>query len=369
MARPRRNTGPVWALGLMSGTSLDGVDAAMVLTDGVAVQEFGPSAFRPYTDAERAVLRVALGRWPGEDGVAEAAAVVDAAHAEVARGFDGVDLIGCHGQTLAHAPKTHGTHQAGDGDVLAEATGVPVVWDFRSADVAFGGEGAPLAPFYHHALARRMGTHGPVAFVNIGGVANITWVDASIADPAQRGAIVAFDTGPGNALMDDLMLRRTGRAFDAGGEMAARGVVDTGAVEAAMRDPYFSRTPPKSLDRDHWAGLGAQVHAMDEADALATLATVTAMGIEAGIALCPAMPERVMLCGGGRKNAHLATLLTGLVDARVEAVEEAGFDGDMLEAQAFAFLAVRALRGMVTSAPGTTGVRAAVSGGRISRPG
>lgn len=369
MAHARKPAAPVWALGMMSGTSLDGVDAAMVLTDGVEVLEFGPAAFRPYTDAEREVLRAALGRWPGEDGVAEAAAVVDAAHAEVAAGFEGVELIGFHGQTLAHDPRARGTHQAGDGDALAAATGCAVVWDFRSADVAFGGEGAPLAPFYHHALARRMGAGAPVGFVNIGGVANITWADPRIADPAARGAIVAFDTGPGNALMDDLLRARGGPAFDADGERAARGTPDERIVARALADPFFARTPPKSLDRDHWAGLAAEVHAMDEDDALATLAAVTVLGIEAGVGLCPSRPSRLLLCGGGRKNAHILNALQAILEIEVESVEAADLDGDMLEAQAFAFLAVRAARGMPTSAPGTTGVRAPVSGGRISRPG
>ncbi|PTE14854.1 anhydro-N-acetylmuramic acid kinase, partial [Pseudogemmobacter blasticus] len=179
---------PVWALGAMSGTSLDGVDAAMILTDGHRVLEFGPHAYRPYTPAEQATLRAALGRWPGDPGVAEAAEVVETAHAELLSRFDGAALVGFHGQTLAHDPRGRGTHQAGNGALLAQVLGLPVVWDFRSSDVALGGQGAPLAPFYHFALARHIGATEPVAFLNLGGVGNLTWVNPHAPAPEAEGA-------------------------------------------------------------------------------------------------------------------------------------------------------------------------------------
>ena len=360
--------GPVWALGAMSGTSLDGVDGAMILTDGLRVLEFGPSDYRPYTDAERAVLRAALGRWPGEAGVAEAAEVVETAHAELLSRFSGARIVGFHGQTLAHEPRGRGTHQAGDGRVLAEVLGLPVVWDFRSSDVELGGEGAPLAPFYHHALARRIGG-GPVAFLNLGGVGNLTWADPARPEPEEEGALLAFDTGPANAPIDDLMQARRGAARDEGGRLAASGTPDRALVAALLEHPYFFRIPPKSLDRNDFAAALAPVAALPDADAAATLTAAAAACVKAGFGHFPALPARLLVTGGGRHNPALMAMLADALPVPVDPVEAAGFDGDMLEAQAFAFLAVRVARGLATSCPGTTGVAAAVGGGRVSEPG
>ncbi|MBT8408842.1 MAG: anhydro-N-acetylmuramic acid kinase, partial [Alphaproteobacteria bacterium] len=213
-------TGPVWALGAMSGTSLDGVDAAMLRTDGNRIFEFGETAYRAYTGAERAVLRTALGREPGEPGVEEAAEVVETAHAALLSQMDGAQIVGFHGQTLSHRPHVPSTHQAGSGDILAEILGLPVVWDFRSADMELGGQGAPLAPFFHHACARWAGETAPLAVLNIGGVSNLTWLDPSIERPEAPGALLAFDTGPGNAPLNDLMQARRGAAMDQGGALA-----------------------------------------------------------------------------------------------------------------------------------------------------
>ncbi len=361
--------GPVRALGTMSGTSLDGVDAALLLTDGQEVLEFGPTAYRPYTGAERAVLRAALGRWPGDAGVAEAAEVVEAAHAELLSRFDGAEVIGFHGQTLAHDPRGRGTHQAGDGSVLAGVLGLPVVWDFRSADVRMGGQGAPLAPFFHFACARLIGAAGPLAFLNLGGVGNLTWVDPARPGPEAAGALLAFDTGPANAPVNDLMQARLGLAQDEGGALAAQGAVDEAVIAAFLTHPFFSRRPPKSLDRDAFAGLVDAVAGLGDADAAATLTAAAAAAVARGARHFPRPPAQVLVAGGGRRNATLMAMLAERMACPVRPVEAAGLDGDMLEAQAFAFLAVRVQRGLATSCPGTTGVAAAACGGRISRPG
>ena len=361
--------GAVWALGTMSGTSLDGVDAAMLLTDGSRVLEFGPTAYRPYTEAERAVIRAAFGRWPGEPGVAEAAEVVETAHAELMARFSGVEIAGFHGQTLAHEPRGRGTHQAGNGALLAEVLGMPVVWDFRSADVELGGQGAPLAPFYHHALARHAGEALPVAFLNLGGVGNVTWVDPRHAAPEEPGALLAFDTGPANAPVNDLMLARLGQAQDEGGALAAAGQVDAAVVSAFLDHPYFYRMPPKSLDRNDFHGILDAVRELSDADAAATLVAAAAAAVARGAEHFPAPVARVLVTGGGRRNAAMMEALASRMAAEVQPVEALGFDGDMLEAQAFAYLAVRVARGLPTSAPGTTGVAAAVGGGKVSRPG
>ena len=360
---------PIWALGTMSGTSLDGVDAAMVLTDGRDVLEFGESAYRAYTDSERAVLRLALGRYEGEE-VDAAAEVVEMAHAEVLARFAGAELIGFHGQTTHHNPAARLTHQAGNGALLAEALGTPVVWDFRSADVRLGGQGAPLAPFYHFALARYLGLTRPAVFLNIGGVGNLTWIDPAKPGPEARGACLAFDTGPGNAKIDDLLWARRGERMDLDGRLTTAGVVDGDILEALLaRERYFSRIPPKSLDRDDFAAWGPAVAGLGDADAVATLAAATAGAVAKGLEHCPSPPDRILVTGGGRRNPGLMEMIEALAPCPVVAVEEVGLDGDMLEAQAFAFLAVRVLRGLPTSAPGTTGVAAPVGGGQISRPG
>ncbi len=364
-----REQGPVWALGAMSGTSLDGVDAAMILTDGHRVHEFGPHAYRPYTAAEQATLHAARGRWPGEPGVAEAAEVVETAHAELLSRFDGVDLVGFHGQTLAHDPGGRGTHQCGNGSLLAEVLGLPVVWDFRTSDVALGGHGAPLAPFYHFALARWIGARAPVAFLNLGGVGNLTWVDPRQPGPEAPGALLAFDTDPANAPLNDLMRQRTGQDRDRDGAMAARGRVRRAVIEAFLAHPFFLKMPPKSLDRDAFAGLVQAVRRLETPAAAATLTAAAAAAVVRGAEHFPAPVDRLLVTGGGRLNPVMMRHLQRQFACPVAPVESAGLNGDMLEAQAFAHLAVRVVRGMATSGPGTTGVAANVGGGQISRPG
>jgi anhydro-N-acetylmuramic acid kinase len=355
------------ALGAMSGTSLDGVDAAVIETDGETIAAFGPTGYRPYADAERATLRAALGRWPGEAGVAEAAAVVEDAHAALLAGFE-AEVAGFHGQTLAHRPEDGRTHQAGDGARLARALGRPVVWDFRSADVAAGGQGAPLAPFFHFACARRIGATAPLAVLNLGGVGNLTWVNPARDRPEDPGALVAFDTGPANAPLNDLMQARRGVALDDGGALAVQGRADEGVLARFAANPFFDRPAPKSLDRNDFPGLGAAVADLPDADAAATLTAAVAVAVARALPLCPSPPARLLVTGGGRRNPVLMAEIAARTGCPADPVEAVGLDGDMLEAQAFAFLAVRVLRGLPTSAPGTTGCPAPVSGGRISSP-
>ncbi|SEN04254.1 anhydro-N-acetylmuramic acid kinase [Pseudorhodobacter antarcticus] len=360
--------GPVWALGAMSGTSLDGVDAAMVLTDGQRILEFGHTAYRAYSADERDVLRAGFGLWPGDAGVHAVAEVVEAAHAAVLGLFDGAELVGFHGQTLAHDPGGRGTHQAGSGAVLAQVLGLPVVWDFRSADVELGGQGAPLVPFFHFACAKFIGADGPVAFLNLGGVGNVTWVDPRHGSADAPGACLAFDTGPANAPINDLMLARLGLDRDEGGALAASGVPDDTILAQFLAHPFFFKMPPKSLDRNDFAGLLAAVADLPDADAAATLTYAAAAAVARGAEHFPARVSRLLVTGGGRHNAVLMEALAQLMDCAVVPVEAVGLDGDMLEAQAFGYLAARVAMGLSTSCPSTTGVRAAIGGGQISRP-
>ena len=357
----------VMALGTMSGTSLDGVDAAVIDTDGVQVFGFGAAEYRAYSADEHALLAAHLGRWP-EDGVTQAAQIVEDAHLAVMQGFADVAIAGFHGQTLAHDPRGRGTHQCGDGARLAQNLGYPVAWDFRTRDVAQGGQGAPLAPFYHFALAKWLNADAPLAFLNLGGVGNITWINPAFADPTDAGALLAFDTGPANAPMNDLMMRRHSVGYDKGGALAATGVADDAVLGRFLAHPYFARKAPKSLDRDTFKGVSDDVAVLGDADALATLAQAVVDSVAIAVSLCPKPPAQLLVTGGGRHNMTVMSGLAKTLDCDVKPVEDMGLDGDMLEAQAFAYLAVRAARGLPLSSPHTTGVPMPVTGGRISQP-
>ncbi|MXU65871.1 anhydro-N-acetylmuramic acid kinase [Oceanomicrobium pacificus] len=359
-------------IGMMSGTSLDAVDVALLDTDGERIGGFGSHLTLDLDPDDRALIASGFGQWPDPQSnlLAEIEARVRARHLDAlqAIGARSGQLVGFHGQTLSHDPDTGRTFQIGDGARLASDSGCRVAWDFRSADMDAGGQGAPLAPFFHHACARWAGCSAPVAFVNIGGVANVTWVDPAVEDPAAAQALLAFDTGPGNALLNDLMLARTGAAYDADGATAAAGQADAGAVARYLGLPYFLKNPPKSLDRNDFDMVSAWVDGASTADAAATLSAMTVAGIAAAEAHFPKPVEGWFICGGGRRNGHMMARLSAALAAPVGPVERLGLDGDMLEAQAFAYLAARTERGLPLSAPGTTGVDRPVTGGRLSLP-
>ena len=359
-------SGVIRAVGAMSGTSLDGVDVAMIETDGERIADFGETGYRAYSKEEQSVLRAALGLWQ-DDETGAALEVVQNAHSEALAPIEG-DLVGFHGQTLAHDPGGRGTHQLGDGQALADALGRPVAWDFRTADVALGGQGAPLAPFFHFACAQWAGLQGPVAFLNLGGVGNITWVDPSKPAPEAEGALLAFDTGPANAPLNDLMTERLGLPFDRDAALSRKGRVVEGALELFLAEPYFRKMPPKSLDRDDFSLMLDLVRELSDADAAATMCAMAASAVMQGMEHLPKAPERLLVCGGGRHNPVMMQMMAAALDIPVEPVETIGLDGDMLEAQAFGYLAVRVARGKPTSCPSTTGVRALVGGGTVSTP-
>jgi len=351
-------------IGLMSGTSLDGVDAAWLETDGERIDAFGPTLTLPYDDRLRADLRRILDHAPSLDPddrrLKSATARLTEYHvrAVAALGRE-ADLIGFHGQTILHQPDRRRTWQIGDAAELAWRTGVRVAHDFRSADVAAGGQGAPLAPVFHAALARGMPT--PLAVLNVGGVANVTWIG-----PA--GRLVAFDTGPGNGPLDDWITRHAGVPFDREGAIARAGRVDQRVLDRLLGDPYFSRPAPKSLDRlDFAASLAASgLDALSPADGAATLVAFTAHAVAA--APLPAVPRRWLVCGGGRRNPAIMDALRTTLGVAVDPVEAVGWDGDALEAQCFGFLAARTAAGLPISFPGTTGAASPLPGGNIVDP-
>jgi anhydro-N-acetylmuramic acid kinase len=345
------------AIGLMSGTSLDGIDVAMIETDGREHVIAGAALTIPYPANFREKLRSVLG---GVGPVDEIEAELTGLHAEAVEQFlarhpgTTAGIVGLHGHTILHRPAERRTWQLGDGAQLARRLGIDVVADFRSADVAAGGEGAPLAPLFHAALAAPLPK--PIAVLNLGGVGNVTW----IGGPEN---ILAFDTGPGNALIDDWVQRHTGAAADVDGVLAAAGRVSEGYVARFLDRPFFTRKPPKSLDRDDFRDAAPEGLSLE--DGAATLTEMTAAAVAAARRYFPAPAREWLVCGGGRHNPTLIAALARRLGAAVRAVEAVGWNGDALEAQAFAYLAVRSIAGLPLSLPSTTGVPRPMTGGRL----
>ncbi len=360
------------AVGLMSGTSLDGIDAALIETDGAG--EIRPIAFRsdPYSTQARDQLREAsalalsFDKPRASPKIVEAEKVLTNRHVMAVRQLlssagvepGQVDVIGFHGQTIAHRPDRGWTWQIGDGAAMAKALGIKVVNDLRSADVAAGGQGAPLLPVYHRALTA--GMEGPVAVLNLGGVANVTWLGAGEQD------LIAFDTGPANGLIDDWMLAETGSPYDANGAFAARGTIDRTVLDTMLDNGWFDAPPPKSLDR---ADFTIQpVRGLAAADGAATLTAFTAETVALALRHLPEPPRRLIVAGGGRHNPTLMGMISGVTGIVAEPIEALGWNGDATEAEGFAYMAVRALRGQPISFPGTTGAPQPMTGGVVNEP-
>ena len=348
---------------------MDGIDAAVVRTDGAAIVEPISNLTIPYSPEFRRQLQSVLG---GDGPVERVSKALTHSHADAVAAVlkasaltpEDVAVIGFHGHTIVHEPENRRTWQIGDGALLASLTMIDVVADFRSNDVAAGGEGAPFAPIFHAAVAPG---ERPVCVLNIGGVANVTWIGdgASVEADTLFDHLMAFDTGPGNALIDDWVAAHCGEPFDRDGAIAASGKVDIACLKTLMAHPYFDRTPPKSLDRDAFSN--AALDALSPTDGAATLTAFTVAAIERARAHLPVPPRRWIVTGGGRHNGLLMHMLGERFDAPVVSAEQAGLDGDAIEAQAFAYMAVRSLGGLPLSGPSTTGVPSPLSGGRLCR--
>ena len=361
------------AIGLMSGTSMDGVDVTLIESDGEAIVCRAEGLLLPYDDDIRAAIERAVeaasilsdrNARPGP--VAQAEAAVTRAHIDAVKAYlashdlsaSDIDVIGFHGQTLLHRPDESLTIQIGDGGMLARETGIEVVYDLRANDIAQGGQGAPLVPVYHRALVRQAGLELPVAVVNIGGVANVSWIGAD-------GGMVAFDTGPGNAMLDDWMVSRTGRRIDEDGVFARAGHVDAQALQRLLSSSYFLKKPPKSLDRNSFSL--EYIDHLDAGDGAATLTAFTVHALAQSLEHMPDKPNEWIICGGGARNPAMMELLTGQLGAPVRRADDLGWSGAFMEAEAFAFLAIRSLKGLPLTYPGTTGVCDPVSGGVLAR--
>ena len=360
---PANRDGLARAIGVISGTSMDGIDVAFVATDGAAQVTPGAGASYPYPPNLRAELQALIAdpARARHDGLADLEQAVTRAHCAAVTRFmreqgltqADIDLVGLHGQTVFHRPQDRFTRQLLDGARAAQLLGMDVVNQFRHADVAAGGEGAPFVPLYHQALAAQLAT--PLMVLNWGGVGNVTYL--SDAPP------LAFDTGPANALVDDWVLRHFGMPYDADGTICASGVADHGIVAALMDNPYFARKPPKSLDRNEFHRQAAIAETLSPQDGAATLAAFTIEATAAALRHVPAPPRRWLVCGGGRLNRFLMRGLAARLGVPVEPVEAVGWNGDDLEAQCFAWLAVRSRHGLPLSLPSTTNVPAPMPGG------
>lgn len=355
------------AIGVISGTSMDGIDVALVETDGDGALRTGPGRTYPYPAALRAAL-LALAADPeragGQPLLDEDDAVSDA-HAGAVEAFlrdhavaaSSVALVGLHGQTILHRPERRFTRQLGSGARVAARLGIDTIDRFRHADVAAGGQGAPFAPLFHRALAASLPR--PLMVLNLGGVGNVTFIDDD--------ATIAFDTGPASALLDDWVARHTGAPYDEDGAIAASGKVDAAVLDELMRHPYFALPAPKSLDRNDFHARARAVDGLSLADGAATLAAFTVESVAAALSQVPRAPARWIVCGGGRRNGFFMRALARRLAVPVDAAEAAGWDGDFIEAQCFGYLAVRSLRGLPLSLPTTTGVPRPMAGGELHR--
>ncbi|MEM9331217.1 MAG: anhydro-N-acetylmuramic acid kinase [Pseudomonadota bacterium] len=364
------------SLGLMSGTSMDGIDLALLKTNGEQIIERGPSGFFPYSPQTQEMLREALvaaseiterTQRPGNLVLVEEK--VTSLHVHAVEAFlhenklskADIDLIGFHGQTVLHRPDKGLTVQLGDASLLTKETGIPTVYDLRANDMEHGGQGAPLVPVYHQALASNIkqayANQKPVVFVNIGGISNVTYVGE---------ALMAFDCGPGNALIDQWVQKTVGIPFDQSGMIAAEGRVDEAFVNAYLADSFFSKPAPKSLDRNDFKLPEATTLSVETV--ARSFARLTAESIFKSAEHFPAQPLLWVICGGGRQNPHIMEDLLALAHdtgGEVVSAEKAGFNGDAMEAEAWAYLAVRSLAGLPLTFPQTTGCSKAVSGGKL----
>ncbi|GAA6210814.1 anhydro-N-acetylmuramic acid kinase [Hyphomicrobiales bacterium 4NK60-0047b] len=378
------------AIGLMSGTSCDGVDAALIETDGERIFSKGPYCFVPYEISEQDMLKSAMRKVASvcdHDQRLEIASSVEGLVREkhrfaveellkkAGRRADQIDVVGFHGQTLFHEPDASFTLQVGDGEKLSTELEIPVVYDFRSKDMEYGGQGAPMVPVYHHALVHSLVSEGklslPVAVVNIGGVANVTYVGGAgnetglIANNRQcLPDMLAFDTGPGNALVNDWVEAHTGELMDEGGRYAASGIADDKIIRTFLNEAYFKSLPPKSLDRDQFKVPNLEHLSLE--DGAATLTEITAQTIAMSKAFMDATPKHWIIVGGGAYNKELMRRLSCAVARDLTVSENLGWQSEAMEAEAFGFLAVRHLSDLPFSYPRTTGVSKPVSGGVLS---
>jgi len=360
----------IHALGLMSGTSLDGVDVASITTDGIDVYDFGKAYTVPYNDRLRESIREILGLKPDNEENTQRIGKVEEEltkfHADVVNEYtnnyqNDIDIIGFHGHTIHHEPHNHYTHQIGNGQLLANLCNKNVIGNFRKADILSGGQGAPLVPIYHCALSNSF--NKPLAILNIGGVANITWI-------GRNGELLAFDTGPGNAPINDWILKHSGEHMDYNGKLAALGKIDGKVLASLMRHKYFAVYPPKSIDRNIFNEKLEHLEGLSLEDGAATATAFTAEAVAYSCAMyLPEQPETLIVCGGGANNPTMLRFLRQRMDqVNVITAKEAEWDSDALEAQAFAFLAVRRLYGLPATYPTTTGAPEPIICGEFFKP-
>lgn len=344
-------------LGFMSGTSLDGVDAAVVTTNGQNYLETLDFISVPYPEKVKQAVRAAFGKTKPDETTREAERLVTDVYSTIAKQLvkmHDIELIGLHGQSITHIPEKQFTWQLGDGDRLSLEANCPVVYNFRKADMEAGGQGAPFIPVYHQVLAERV-PEDVVVILNIGGVSNLTYIDKT------TDTLIGFDTGTGNAMIDDWVTSRTDMLCDEDGVMASIGKIDQARVDIWLKNPFFAQDYPKSLDRNPFAEVS--VADMGTSDGVATLTSFTARGIAKNLELLPKQPEKVYVCGGGRHNPTMMAMISEASGLEVLDIGELGVNGDAVEAEGFAYMAVRSLKKLPISFPSTTGCIEPMTGG------
>ncbi len=351
------------AIGLMSGTSIDAVDAALIKTDGENIIENIDFISVPYSDEDKKAIRACLGLFEDKDGlIKKAEEIIHKRHIEAIDKLNAsfVDVIAFHGHTITHAPEKKFTWQIGDAQKLAKQSGIEVIKDLRINDIKSGGQGAPLLPIYHYALLKNKNIPLPVAVLNLGGVANYTYI-------SEDEELLAFDTGPANALIDDFINIRTGKPYDNEGKLAASGEYNLDLVKKWLEHDFFKTSPPKSLDRDAWNILD-DVMSMSDKDGAANLTAFTVLAAVIGTIFFEKDPYQIFVTGGGRHNLTIMEGLSEALDIKIRNIDEIECNGDAIEAEGFAYLAVRSLKNLPITFPTTTGVSSPISGGRSYKP-
>ena len=366
----KKNVKKFYSIGLMSGTSMDGIDASLIQTDGFMIYDYIVNCSIDYPVDIKVKLKEASEQFH-EKNISWADihklkrslsdlnlfAVNKLLEKNTALSLK-VDLIGYHGQTVYHSPSDKISIQLGDPKYLSNRTKIPVIFNFRICDILNGGQGAPLTPIYHAARFSKT-FQGPIAVVNIGGISNMTYID--------RECVIAFDTGPGNCLIDDMMTKYFSKEFDDEGRLALQGDVDDKFLTTLMSDEFFNRTPPKSLDRNYFHKY-LKSNEKSPQNLISTLSYFTANTIVDAMKYFPSDVNKIIICGGGSKNKYITQKISELSKKEVITSDSIGISSRYIESEAFAYLAVRCLLNLHISYPTTTGIQSAMSGGSIFRP-
>ncbi len=353
----------ITSLGLMSGTSMDGIDIALIKSDGQKINDRGANKYYPYSPKiKNSLVKLINNKTNSLLEIKEIELEITKKHIAAVKDFltknkidkNNIDIIGFNGQTILHNPRKGITWQIGNAQMLASGTGIDVVADFRTKDLVFGGQGAPLVPIYHLALFADY--KKPVLVLNIGGVSNITYIENN-----QEENLIAFDVCFGNAPLNDLVKKKTDKDFDKNGLLASKGKVNQDFTKAILALNYFKKQPPKSLDRNQFDEVIKKFSKLKMEDILASLVFIIGQSVTNSLKFLPKKPLEILVCGGGRKNLEIMKSIENTTQIKTTNIDNLkignnSINGDFIEAEAFGFLAIRNLLNLPISYPKTTGI-------------